>query len=190
MWNIFEHWWAALLIAAVVQMALTLLHLIRPNTRKLWHILIPITIIAAGIGVERLVQTDFEKINILIGKGLKAAQDEDTAAIDTLLSPDYSDSCHNSKTAVMEYCRRWFARPLIAKNNVQAVQIEIHRPAAEINLAAIVYLDPKSDYSEMSQIPLFVKARLYLKRNDNGKWLIERAELLEINNNSVKWNQI
>jgi hypothetical protein len=90
----------------------------------------------------------------------------------------------------MEYCRLWFARPLIAKNNTQFVQIEIHRPAAEINLAAIVHLDPKSEFAEMIKFPLLVKVRLYLKRNDNGKWLINRAELLEINNNPVKWNRI
>ena len=42
----------------------------------------------------------------------------------------------------------------------------------------------------MIKFPLLVKVKLYLKRNDNGKWLVERAELLEINNNSVKWNQI
>jgi hypothetical protein len=190
MWNIFEHWWTALLIAAIVQMTLAIIHLLKPDTRKLWHILIPIAIIAIGIGVERFVQTDFEKITILIDKAVKAAQDEDAAAVDALLAPDYSDSCHDSKTAVMEYCRRWFARPLIAKNNAQAVQIDIHRPTAEIYLAAIVHLDPKSDFAEMVKFPLLVKVKLCLKKNEDGKWLIERAELLEINNNPVKWNQI
>lgn len=190
MWNIFEHWWVALLLAAAVQMTLAIIHLVKPDTRKFWHILIPIAIIAIGIGVERLVQTDLEKINMLIGNALTAAQNEDAAAIDALLSPEYRDSCHDSKIAVMEYCRRWFARPLIAKNNVQAVQIEIQRPAAEIYLAVIVHLDPKSEFAEMIKFPLLVKVKLYLKRSDDGKWRIERAELLEINNRSVKWEQI
>jgi hypothetical protein len=190
MWNIFEYWWTALLLAAIVQAILAIIHIVKPNTRKLRHILIPIAIIAIGIGVERLVQTDFEKITILVGDAVSASQNEDVAAIDVLLAPDYSDSCNNTKTAVMEYCKRWFARPLIAKNNVQFIQIEIHRPAAEINLAAIVHLDQKSDFAEMIKFPLLVKVKLSLNRTDDGKWLIKRAELLEINNSPVKWNQI
>ncbi|MDO8302476.1 MAG: hypothetical protein Q7T18_04455, partial [Sedimentisphaerales bacterium] len=131
MWNIFEYWWAALVAALVIQMALAIIHIVKPTTRKLWHPLIPLAIIALGIGVERLVQTDFEKINLLVGNVLEATQNEDVTAVDALLAPDYSDSCNATKEAVMDYCKRWFARPLIAKNNTQNIQIESRRPAAE-----------------------------------------------------------
>jgi hypothetical protein len=190
MWNIFEHWWTALLIAAVVQMALAIIHIVKPNSRKLWHILIPIAIIAAGITVERLVKTDFEKVNILLDTCTKAVARQDISAIESLLAPNYSDSCLTSKKAAMEYARRWLGRPLIKSLKLHSAQIEINRPTAEINFIVILHLDPKSDFAEMAQFPLLIKAKLYLGRNPDGIWLIDRAELLEINNQPFKWSQI
>ena len=190
MWNIFEHWWAALVAALAIQVVLAIMHIVKPAARKLWHPLIALAVIIIGISVERLVQTDFEKINILVGQALEATQNEDVTAVDALLAPDYSDSCNPTKEAVMEYCKRWFARPLIAKNNAQNVQIEIHRPAAEVGLFVITNLDQKSDFAEMAKFPLLVKVKLYLKRTVDGKWLIKNAELIEINNQRINWNQI
>ena len=162
----------------------------KPDTRKLWHILIPIAIIAAGIGVERLVKTDFEKVTILLDTCTKAVARQDIAAIDPLLAPNYSDSCLNSKASAMEYARRWLGRPLIKSLKIHSAQIQINRPTAEINFVVILQIDQKSDFSEMAQLPLLVKAKLYLGRTAEGTWLINRAELLEINNQPVKWSQI
>jgi hypothetical protein len=190
MWNIFEHWWTAILIALVVQATLAIMHIVKPHTRKLWHLLIPIAIIAAGISVERLVKTDFEKVNILLTTCTNAAARQDPATIESLLAPNYSDSCLNSKEAAMEYARRWLGRPLIKSLRIHSAQIQINRPTAEINFSVILQLDPKSDFAEMAQLPLLVKVKLYAGRTAKGAWLINRAELLEINNQPVKWNQI
>jgi hypothetical protein len=190
MWNIFEHWWTALLIALIVQIVLAIIHIIKPNSRRFWHVLIPVAIIVIGIGVERLVQTDMEKINALIGKSLKVTQDEDLAGIDAILADDYSDSCNSSKEAVMVYCKRWFSRPLIAKNKLfSPPQISLSTPRCEVSLVVVTHLDPKSEYYESAKL-LLIKVRLYLQKYDDGKWLIKEAELLEINNQPVKWNQI
>jgi hypothetical protein len=189
MWNIFEHWWTALAVALGVQIVLAIIHIIRPESRKFWHILIPLAVIVVGIGVERLVQTDFEKINILIDKCLTATADENIAAIGALLAPDYSDSCHKSKESAMQSCRRWFGQPLISVNKKYSVEITIDRPAAQVNLIVVTHLDPKSEYYQSVKL-LLIKARLYLHRNADGRWLINRAELLEVNNQPVKWNEI
>jgi hypothetical protein len=189
MWNVFEHWWTALLIALIVQTILAIIHIFKPDSRRFWHILIPLAIIVIGIGVERLVVTDSEKINILLDKCLKATASEDLATIDSVLAPDYSDSCHNSKEVAMEYCKRWFDRPLIAANKVYSADITINRPTAEINLVVVTHIDPKSEYYDSVRV-LLVKANLYLRKYEDGRWLVQRAELVEINNQRVKWSEI
>lgn len=190
MWNIFEHWWAALFAAVIAQFILMIIHIVKPNSRKLWHILIPLAIIAVGIGVERFVATDMEKIKVLLSKSLTATQNEDLAAIDAIMADDYSDSVHSSKAEVMEYCKRRFGRPLIAQNKLpNPPEITITSPAAQINLIVVTHLDPQSEYYDSVKLVL-VKVRLHLYRYAGGKWLIKGAELLEVNNQRFKWNEI
>jgi hypothetical protein len=190
MWNIFEHWWTALLIAAIVQLALAIMHVLKPATRKLWHISIPISIIIIGIGIERLVQTDSEKIDDLVKTCLKATADEDVNAIDSILSPDYSDSCHNSKKAALEFCRRWLGKPLIAKNRLPfPPEVSLSAPEAQVNMMVMTHIDPKSSYYGSVKV-LLSKVKLYLQKNADKHWQVKRAELLEINNQPVNWSDI
>jgi hypothetical protein len=190
MWNIFEHWWTAIIVALAVQIVLAIIHIIKPGTRKLWHILIPLIILAGGIGVEWFVQTDMEKVKILLSRSLTATENEDMAAIDAILAPDYSDSVNNSKDAFMTYCKRWFSRPLIAQNKLpNPPEITINAPNAQINLSVVIHLDSRSEYYGDVRLVL-IKLRLHLYRYAGGKWLIKSAELLEINNQRVKWNEI
>ena len=190
MWNIFEHWWTALLAAAIVQMVLAIIHLVKPDTRRFWHILIPLAIIGIGIGVERLVQTDMEKITILIDKSLKATANEDIPAIQSLLASDYSDSCHSSKAAAMEFCKRWLSRPLIAQNKLfSQPEVVISSPTAQVSLIVVTHIDPRSEYYSSVKL-LLAKVRLYLQKTADRKWLVRRAELLEINNQPVNWSEI
>jgi hypothetical protein len=190
MWNIFEHWWTALLIAGIVQLALAIVHIIKPETRKFWHIFIPLAIIATGIAVERFVQTDMEKINTLINQCLTFTADKNINGIEAILAPDYSDSCHNSKKAAMEFCRRWLDKPLIAKNSLPfRPDVSLSAPQAQVNMIVMTHIDPKSSYYDSVKV-LLLKVKLYLQKNTDKHWQVKRAELVEINNQPVNWSDI
>ena len=97
---------------------LAIIHVIKPDSSKFWHILFRSQSSLIGIGVERMVQTDLEKINVLIKQCLTYTADEDIKGIERYLLPDYSDSRNTSKNAAMEFCNAWFGRPLIAQNKM------------------------------------------------------------------------
>jgi hypothetical protein len=190
MWNIFEHWWTALLIAGIVQLVLAIIHVIKPESRKIWHIFVPLSIIIIGIGIEQMVQTDMEKIDTLIKQCLTFTADENINGIEAILAADYSDSCHNSKKIAIEYCRKWMSRPLIAQNKLFAPpDVAISNSIAQVNMIVVTHIDPKSNFYDSAKV-LIVKARLFLERDANKRWLVQRAELLEINNQPIKWSDI
>jgi len=77
MWNIFEYPWTGIVVALAVQIVLTILHIVKPQTRKLWHTAIPVLIIALAFGIDYFVKTDREQLNALINEALASTAAED-----------------------------------------------------------------------------------------------------------------
>ena len=152
--------------------------------------MLPIFLAVAALGLDFFVQTDLEKINTIIRTAIKAAEDENPNAISKILSDNYHDSYHNTKADLMHYCRTLLERPLVEKNRKMDSVIELSPPKATVTLIVLTKFDKESYVYKNSKRFLLTKVKLDLQKERNKRWLINRAELLELDRQPVKWQHI
>ncbi len=160
-----------------------------PEKSRWWQLLIPAVLAGAAFGLDWLVETDREKIQALIKVAMRAAEREDAQMLGTMISDDYSDSCHKNKTSVMSYCRRMLSAPLIEKNKKIALSIVIDKNKAVATLTVKTSFDEQS-YVHQYQPFILIKIKLNFINEKGQRWLVRRAEVLEINRNTVNWKDI
>ncbi len=190
MFSIFEQPWTLLGAAVITLFGVFTYRSFVPEKRYWWQFLIPVFIAAIAFGLDSIVQTDLEKINSLINKGMKAVEEEDTGAIDAIISADYKDSYHNSKERLMNHCNRELSRSLVEKNKKMSLQLEMSPPTATADLTVLMVFEKDSFVAQNYRPFLSVKVKLYLQKEQDNMWLINRAELLEIDRQRVSWRQI
>lgn len=156
-----------------------------------WHLwLLPPCLAVAAFGCDWLVRTDLEKVNALIERAVKAAEQEDCDTIDTVIADDYSDSYHNTKEPLMRYCRTLLSRPLVQNNRTWGLEIQLSPPQATAVLVVFSTFEPDSFVSQTYKPTLLTKMELTLRKQPDKSWLISRAEVLEIDRRPVNWTQI
>jgi hypothetical protein len=180
---------AALVLAIAALLTLQIIHIIKTYERRRWQWFLPIILIVAAFGMDLLVRTDLEKINTVIRTIRKASEQEDYNAIGALISADYSDSFHNTKDALMNHCRRLLSEPLVKKSRQIGVKIEILPPKAEVTLTVKVIFEEQSSYSEYLPF-VILKMELDLQKEQDKRWLINDAEILEVNKHPVSWRDV
>jgi hypothetical protein len=188
MWNIFEHPWGLLIVALTVQFVFTIIHMIKPNSRKLLHLVPVILIVTAAFAVDYFVQTDREQIITVVKTAVQAAEEENAREIERLIAPDYKDSRHANKNEIMATCQTWFARPLIERNELRGLELEIGDQQAQALFFVVVHVDKRNDIYGTVGLAV-VKTKLILGKL-NGKWLINSAEIIEVNNQSFNWGSL
>jgi len=188
MLNIFEQPWTLLAAAVIVLLILLGLHGYLFYKRIFWPWLIPILIAALAFGLDRLVETDREKIQTAVAKIAKAAEQENPDAIEPLISENYSDSFHKSKKYLINRCKIVFNEPLIEKNIPRIVSIDINSPHATAVFTVRVLADPRGYVYEFKK-ELFVKVEANLEKQQ-GNWLFTKIEILQIDLQPADWRQI
>jgi len=198
MFNCFEHPWGLIAVAIVTLLILLMFRSISPEKRRQWQWLLPVFLVLAAFGLDFLVETDLEKINAVIDKGVKAVEDENPDAIEMIIADNYTDSIHGSKSVLMTYCREVLSEPLIEKNIKRTVSMDIQPPKATTIFTVRILFDKQSYVyqSFKQQILTEVQADLQ-KQPDNlrlgtpyGGWLINRVELLKIDLQPADWQSI
>jgi hypothetical protein len=190
MFDVFEHPWGLLIIAGVAAIILLILRSVAPGKCRWWLWLLPIFLVVAAFGLDYLVETDLEKINSVINKGVKAVQDENPDAIEPLIADDYHDSYHSSKSDLMEHCRDVLSGPLVEKNIKRTVSVDIQPPkATEIFTVRILFDKRSFVYQEFKQ-QMLIEAQADLRKQPDGRWLINRVELLKIDFQPAKWQSV
>ena len=188
--NIFEQPWTLLIAAVLVLIVLLIVRAVLPAKRRWWQWLVPVLVVAAAFGLDLLVQTDIEKIRGVINTGTEAVEEENLIAIEPIISPDYSDSYHISKTRLLSHCRARFAEPLIEKNITRVSQIDIQDTKATVVFTVRIVFDKRSYvYQNFKQLML-IKVQAELQKQQDGRWLISRSEILEIDRRPAKWQHI
>jgi len=191
MFNVFEHPWGLILVAILATAVIWIIHAVGPDKSRWWQWLIPVAIMVAAVALDVLVQTDLEKINKVITKGVKAVEREDVQAIDEILSTDYRDSYHINKQVIMSYAGVFLSEPIVNKAIKRNVQVEIS-PAgtsATATFTVRVVFDQSSPASAYKS-SVVVNMKLDLKKQRPGRWLISRAELLAIDMIPATWQDI
>jgi len=190
MLNVFEQPWTLLTAAIIILLFTLIVRRFSGETQPLWQWLIPIFLAATAFGLDILVQTYREQINNTINTALRAAEEENPDAIEMILSDNYKDSYHNTKEDLMHYCRALLSKPLVEKNIRTDSIIEISPPKATVTLVVLTRFDKDSYvYKNFKRVQL-TKIKLYLQKEQGKKWLINQAEILEIDIQPVDWNQI
>ena len=190
MFNIFEQPWTLLIVAIVVLLAMLMLRRILPEKRHWWQLALPAFLSVAAFGLDLLVQTDLEKINAVINKGVKAVEEENPDAIEAIISANYRDSHHNTKDRLIHHCRVLLSEPLIEKNIKRILAIEESAPKATVTLTVRIVFDKRSYVYQDFKREIFTKVKLDLQKELDNKWFINRVEILEIDRQPVKWQDI
>ncbi|MHC4075911.1 MAG: hypothetical protein ACYSRZ_05805 [Planctomycetota bacterium] len=194
MFNIFEQPWTLLVASAVLLLILKLLSL----PKKLWYLwLTPLLLAGIALPLDHFIKTDREKINHLVNSVLDAFEQENAAAISVLISADYKDSYHNSKTALVSYCKSLLSGPLIEKNQKTSAVINITAPDATAVLMVWTTFD-KAGFVYQYKAYQLTEVKLYLQKQSlpeskspiSDCWLICRAEILEIDHRPADWRNI
>lgn len=190
MFNIFEQPWTLLTAAAVISLVLAVLRTIWPEKKCFWHWLIPAAVVAAAFALDFLVQTDMEKIRAVIDTGIKTVERENAVKLGQIISNDYKDSYHNTKENLMRYCRELFSEPLVEKNKLMSLDIKLSTPRATAVLDVWTTFDRRSYVYQNYKPFLMTEMELQLQRQPDKKWLITRAEILELDNQPAGWRQL
>ena len=188
--DIFEQPWVLLIIAILALLVMLMLHRIFPEKRRWWQLALPVFLAVAALGLDWLVQTDLEKINAVINKGIKAVEEENCNAIEAIISDNYSDSYHNTKDDLIYHCRSLLSEPLVEKNKKRTLVIKESTPKATVTLTVLTQFDKKSYVYRDFKPFLLTKMKLDLQKEQDKKWLITRAEILEIDRQPVNWKDI
>jgi hypothetical protein len=181
---------AVLALSIAVLLTLQIIHVIGVYKDRRWQWFVPIILVAAAFGLDLLVNTDLERINTLIRAVRKATEQEKCDAIEAFISADYSDSYHNTKDDLMNHCRRLLSEHLVEKNRKMGLSIEVSPPEAAVTLTAIIHFDKQSRVYKEYRPFVILKIQMDLQKEQDKRWLISRAEILEIDRQPVKWRDI
>jgi hypothetical protein len=151
----------------------------------LW--VIPLLIAAAGVGLDRLVETDTEKIKNVIRTIIRAAEKENTDAIENLIDDDYRDGRHENKSQLVGHCRASLSEPVVEKMVSRILDIQQQPANASVITTLRVVFEDSSYVAQTYKKDVFVKVRFTLKKQADQRWLVTKIEILEIDRQPAAW---
>ena len=187
MWNIFEQPWTLLGAAVLVLFGVLTFRSVWYEKRRSWQWLLPVGVAVLAVGLDLAVTTDREKINQVIKTGLKAAEAEDCAAIARLIADDYQDSYHKSKESLLRQCRARLVPPAIQKIRKISAKVEVSPPNAKATLTMWMTFDKDSFWAQAYKPTALVTVELHFRKQSNRIWLVNRAEVREVDKTPVSW---
>lgn len=190
MFNIFEHPWTLLIAAVVVFLVVYIFRTLKPEKRRWWHLLIPVTIAVLAFAIDFLVETDRESINNIIKGCIKAAENQDANAFDAYIASDYRDSLHQDKKEIMLYCRAILSEPAVKRFVILDQSMELSPSNATVIIKAVLFFDERSRFYKELKPAMVGKGKIGLKKYPNKKWQVNYAELVEIDNQPVNWDEV
>jgi len=190
MFDFFEQPYTLIGAAVLVLFGVLTFRSVVPEKRHWWQLLLPVFVAAAAFGLDTLVQTDLEKINSVINTVIKAVEEEDCNAIEAIIAENYRDSYHNTKRHLLTHCRQRLTPSLIEKNKKRACLVQLSSPNATATLFMLTTFDKKSSISVNYKSVLFLKIEFRLQKQHDKTWLINRAEILELDRQPANWSDI
>ena len=89
---------------------------------------------------------------------------------------------------LLENCRQRLSEPIIEKNVLSIVSMEVKPPKATVVFTVRVVFDPKGFVYEFKKMMLFKLQAQLAKEGD--KWLLSRIEILAIDLQNADWRHI
>jgi hypothetical protein len=190
MFDLFEQPWTLVGVAVLVLFGMLTFRSLFPEKRRWWQLAVPAFIVAAAFATDLLVQTDREKIYALLKKGMKAVEQGNLDALAAIISADYNDSYHNSKQELMAHTWRQMERSGVQKIKKNSALIRVSPPHASATIIVLVRFEQDSYIAQNYKPWLLIKLRVNLQKQPDKSWLINRAEVLEVDRQPVQWQQV
>lgn len=190
MFNVFEHPWGLITTAIIISLILLIYRSISPEKYHWWLWLIPAFLILTAFGLDLLIETDSEKIGSVINTGVKAFENEDPNSIELILSDNYSDSSHSTKRAMMSHCRAALSQPLVEKIIQRTVSIDVQPSKATVIFTVRIFFDEQSYVYQGFKQQTLTEIKTELQKQPDGRWFINRVELLKIDLHPADWRTI
>lgn len=190
MFNFFEQPYTLIGAAVLVLFGMLTFRSVFPEKRRWWQMPVPALVVAAAFVLDFAVRTDLEKINAVINTCIKAVQEEDCDAIEATIAENYHDSYHNTKRDLMRHCRSQLSQPLVEKSTKRACLVQLSPPDARAALFATIVFEKDSYVSVNYKAWLMVEVQLNFREQGDKTWLINRAEVIEIDKQPANWSQI
>ena len=144
------------------------------------HLLIGPILIVLGFGFDYLVTTDREKIETVIATIVRASEEENAEQIIACIGPTYHGSLEGSREAFAEFCRGLFSQPLIEKNWLRNLQLQLDKTKATVRITSLSQLDKRGRWGQLIPVAKTVW-EVRLSKQPDKSWLIVWIELLELN---------
>jgi len=190
MWNIFEQPWTLLGASVLVLFGVLTFRSVWDRKRRWWQWLLPLVVAGAAFGLDFLVVTDLEKVHTTTRMLLQAVENENCAGIGLLIAPDYSDIRHSSKAALMTRCRQELNGPTVEQLKKLDDLVELSPREAKVTLSLFVRFAKGSRIASLYKQVFLAKIRLHLQKQPDGRWLIERIDMLEVDKQPVSWRNV
>jgi hypothetical protein len=187
MWNFFEQPWTLLGAAVLVLFGVLTFRSVCSDRRKPWQWLLPVGVAVLGLGLDLGVTTDREKINQIVKAGVKAVEAEDCVTIARLIADDYQDSYHKSKESLLNRCRTRLVPPAVQRVRKIGADVEVSPPDAKVTLTLWLTFDKNSIWAQAYKPTALVTVQLYLRKQPDKTWRINRAEIREVDKTPVGW---
>lgn len=188
--NVFEQPWTLLGAAVLVLFGLLTYRSICPEKRRWWQWLIPLAVAVVAFGLDWFVVTDLEKVRGTIAALLKAVQEEDCQAVAELIAPDYRDSRHETKAQLIVRCHQELDGPTIQTLKQRSAEVDLTDWNATVALNLFVRFEEGSRVARQYKAVALARVRLHLGKRPEGDWLIDRAELIEVDQFPVSWRNL
>jgi hypothetical protein len=185
MWNPFEQPYAGLISAALL---LPILFLWRRSWRL--AVLAAALAAAAAFALDFLAATDREKVKSVIAGAADAFESESLADLESLISDDYGDSLHPTKGALLRRCGFYLSEPLVERGVVRMREMTLRDSAAAVVFTARIVFEQDSLAAEGFKRIVFLKMGAGLRRCADGRWRISTIELLELDRQPVRWDDL
>lgn len=190
MWNIFEHPWSLIAAAVAVLLVIMIVRSFAPQKHRWWFLSLPVLIIIAAFALDFFFQTENELIKTAVNSIIAAVEEEDCSVIESLIAENYRDSKHKSKRRLMVNCESKLSSPIVDKIVKRIVSIDISSPNASAVFTARIMFDKESEIYQGFRREMFTKVKLDFEKQSDKKWLINRAEILEIDLQQAGWKDI
>lgn len=190
MFNFFEQPWTLLGVSVLVLFGVLTFRSVWPEKCRKWQLAIPIILAGAAFGLDFLVETDLEKIHAVARTLLKAVENEDSAAVGKLIASDYKDSRHVTKAALLAHWRQELDGPTIQVLKKKGHKVEVSGAQATMTASLFARLEKDSRWARQYKEVALVRIQLNLTKRSEGRWLISRVEILEVDRFPVSWRGI
>jgi len=188
--NIFENPFLLLIVAFAVTISVWVLRILRPEKSTWRQSLIPLSIVVIAFGLDYLFKTDNEKIQNAVKTSKKAFVAQQIGPITEVISEDYSDAAHSSKTLILAYCQALFEVAPVKKVSMLSKNVNIQGQTADFTAEAVIRFDEKSEIAQMGKSVMLVKFRLHFKKTPDKSWLVNSSDILEIDRKPLNWSYI